>query len=95
MTKLVIAKHARSDLDEIWFYIAQDSIDAADSVISRLLDKFTLLASQPLIGRERPEIAAGIRSFAVNAYVVFYRYADGAVEIARVIHGARDIERVI
>lgn len=65
MKRLRIAPQARLDLDEIWLYIAEGSIEAADRVAGELLDKLLLLASQPLIGRERPEIAVGVRSFPI------------------------------
>lgn len=65
MKRLRIAPQARLDLDEIWLYIAEGSIEAADRVAGEPLDKFLLLASQPLIGRERPEIAVGVRSFPI------------------------------
>jgi toxin ParE1/3/4 len=43
------------------------------------------------MGRSRPELAAGVHSFPVARYVVFYRPASAGVEVVRVLHGARDI----
>jgi len=43
-------------------------------------------------GRSLPSIS---RSFAVGSYVVFYRLRGDVVEIAAVLHGARDIERIM
>jgi toxin ParE1/3/4 len=55
-----------------------------------------MLAGAPAIGRARLEIGAGIRSFVVNHYVLFYRPLTGTVgiELVRVLHGARDIDAV-
>jgi toxin ParE1/3/4 len=44
-----------------------------------------------LIGRQRPEIASGIRSFAVMSWVIFYRPHDEFIDIVRIVHGARDV----
>jgi plasmid stabilization system protein ParE len=48
-----------------------------------------LLAEQPRMGRLRPEFGEGVRSFAVESYVSYYRH-EGDVLIARVLHGRRD-----
>lgn len=40
MKKCVLSAAAAQDLDAIWEYIAQDSIDAADHWIEKLFDAF-------------------------------------------------------
>ena len=51
-----------------------------------------LVAGQPLLGRLCPELAPNLRSFPVGNYVIFYRPIDNGIEVARVLHGARDID---
>ena len=92
MNKYSLDEQAEQDLDEIWLTIAEDSPNAADRMIDRLTDSFVLLAGQPLIGRERPELALNLRSFPVSSYVIFYRPITNGVGIARVLHGSRDID---
>ena len=82
---------ARVDLVSIHKYVARDNRVAADRLIHELKQKFHLLASQPLIGEERPELAANLRSLSAGNYVVFYRPVRNGIEVARVIHAARDI----
>lgn len=82
---------AKADLVSIHKYIAQDNRPAADRVIDKLRETFRALAAHPLMGELRPELAPNLRSFCVGNYVIFYRSARGSVEVARVIHGARDI----
>jgi toxin ParE1/3/4 len=53
-----------------------------------------MLAKYPEAGRERPEIAAGLRSFPIGKYVLFYRPIHDGVEIVRVLHGSRDIDSI-
>ena len=82
---------ADADLDSIWSYIAADSIKAADRLIERFGSVFEMLVQNPLAGRERSELAAGLRSFAVANYVMFYFAQPDGVEIVRVMSGRRDI----
>jgi len=86
-----VSAAARSDLDEIWVYIAEDNPDAADRFICALVSRFPMLASMPEIGRQREELSAHLRSFPVGNYIIFYRPMEGGIEIARVLHGARDL----
>ena len=49
---------------------------------------------KPGIGRARPELRPDLRSFAVGRYVIFYRATREGIEVVRVIHGMRDIDRI-
>jgi len=80
---------AEEDLIETWVYIAQDSLAAADRVIDEFGEKFTLLAQNPKLGRARPDIAAELRYFPVDSYLILYLQIADGVEIVRVVHGAR------
>ncbi|MGD9509607.1 MAG: type II toxin-antitoxin system RelE/ParE family toxin [Geminicoccaceae bacterium] len=94
--RLTLAVPARRDLVEIWSWIAASSSRArADDLPERLRDSFRLLARNPLIGRERPEIREGVRSFAVVPHVIFYEPNRSGVRVLRVIHGARHLERAL
>lgn len=42
-----------------------------------------------MMGRLRPELGSGVRSFVVENYVIYYRHEDDVL-IARVLHGRRD-----
>ena len=90
MSQYRISDAARSDLDEIWFYLAQDNPDAADRFVRVLVAWFPRLAAMPGMGRQREELAQRLRSFPTAHYVIFYRPMENGVEIARVLHGARD-----
>jgi toxin ParE1/3/4 len=94
MPRLLIKPLAEQDLDGIWDYIAIDNSDRAEKVLRTLYSKMGTLAHNPYIGRERKEIEAGLRSFPVGSYVVFYYPLSDGVEVVRVLHGARDIQDV-
>jgi toxin ParE1/3/4 len=81
---------AERDLEEISSYVADGaSAVTADRLIDAIFERFELLVEQPGIGRLRPEFGEGVRSFVVENYVIYYRF-DGALLIARVLHGRRD-----
>ncbi|HEY2117993.1 MAG TPA: type II toxin-antitoxin system RelE/ParE family toxin [Candidatus Acidoferrum sp.] len=94
MSQFHISPRASEDLIEIWNYIADDSVASADAFIDKLYQTIQVLGRQPGSGRHRKELAPGIQSFPFGRYVIFYRAVKSAIEIVRVLHGARDIESV-
>ncbi len=82
---------AQEDLIEIWEYIADDSIDRADAFIDIIDVKLRTLAAQPMMGRARDELMAGLRSFPVGRYMLFYELVTDGIALVRVLHSARDI----
>ncbi len=95
MAQLRISPRATEDLLDIWSYIADDSEANADGFIDKIYETMELLARQPGLGRLRKELVPEIQSFAVGRYVVFYRVVTDAIEVVRVLHGARDIENIL
>ncbi|MGH9604517.1 MAG: type II toxin-antitoxin system RelE/ParE family toxin [Terracidiphilus sp.] len=93
MKKSVLSAGADRDLDEIWEYIAKDSLDAADCWIGKLFDAFAMLASAPGVGHRREDLTAlPLLFWPVGTYVVIYRASKrGRIEIVAVTQGARDI----
>jgi len=95
MTAVRLSAEALADLDDIWFYIARDSVLNADRFIDRLVATMAdTLSAVPLAGRAREELGMGLRSLAFGEYLVFYRVRANNVEIVRVIHGRRDLGAV-
>jgi len=95
MARIVHSPAAEDDLLEIWLGLAANNVSAAENLMDDLDVATRLLATQPLIGKARREFGAGIRSFPVRDYVLVYRPILGGVELVRVVHGARDLERVL
>ncbi len=91
MSKVVLSELAEGDLIDIWAFVAQDDAKAADRLLDQLHEKCQVLAGSPKAGRQRPELDPSIRSFAVGNYVIFYRESANGIEVARVLHGRRDI----
>jgi plasmid stabilization system protein ParE len=92
MNAYVLSEDADLDLDDIWEYIAQDNIDAADRWIAKLFDAFDAIGRSPGIGHKREDLADyRVLFFPVVAYLIVYRVLPPAVEIVAVTQGARDI----
>ena len=91
MPIIVKSPRAKTDLAELWDYIADDSEARADEFIETLDRKFCTLAGQPSIGRPRDELETGVRSFPIGRYVLFCRPISDGIEIVRVLHSARDL----
>jgi toxin ParE1/3/4 len=88
-----LAPGAKSDLDDIWYYIAKESgrPELADRLINTITDRFQILTAHPHIGRSRDDLRPGLRSFPVEEYIIIYRVQDSNVLILHVIHRRRDI----
>ena len=99
MKSLAVSEQAERDLDEHWFYIARDNVPAADRLLLAVEEAFDDIRRQPAIGWAKPfqnPRLRGVRLWPVprfHNYLVFYRDAGECIEILRVLHGARDLER--
>ncbi len=92
MADVKLAKSAETDLQEIWDYISENSIDSANRVINDLLEKFRFLAKNSKIGVTQDRFILNLRKFSHKKYMIFYFEIENGVEIYRVAHSARNIE---
>ncbi len=94
MKRCVFTLLAQADLRDIHDYIAEQDPDAALDYVTRLELACEKLVQMPEAGRKRDKFAPSLRSLPVGRYIIFYRITDEGIEIARVLHGARDIESI-
>lgn len=71
MPRLLKRPEVERDLEEIWWYIAQDSPLSADRLLDRIQENCLALANFPLMGASRNELLEGLRSQPVGSYLVF------------------------
>lgn len=99
--KLVIRAQVYLDLDEIAAYIQKDNPQAAIHFLDNAEATFDSLAQMPGLGSAyvvRRAKFNDLRCFPVTAfknYLVFYDRWDQTVEIVRVLHGARNLARLL
>ncbi len=91
MTIVQYQAAAEADLVEVWLQVADDGgLNQADEYISKLQAICELIASQPDMGLNRPDIAKGVRSFPVDRYVIYYEHYGPTLSVLRVWHTAQD-----
>jgi len=83
---------AFADLDEIWEYIANDNIDAADRVVADIHSTLTLLSGSPQIGHRRPDLTTRPLRFHVarDEYLIAYAPHEKPLCIMAILHGRRN-----
>ncbi len=89
-----ISARAQKELDEIWTYIANRDITAADRMTDQFVMKFEMLARQPLIGESAGHLSPGLRRVFSGNYAIYYEVLTDRVSISRILHGARDTLRI-
>ncbi len=95
MSRFRISQAAEDDLDLIWGHVAADSPDDAAKLMRRLANAFARLAEFPGIGLNNDAVHPGFLRFPVGKYVVYFDVGPDLIEIVRVLHAARDIERIV
>ncbi len=95
MSRHILSDHAKLDLQQIWNYIAEDNIDAADRVRDELRSAMRQLAETPGIGHTRVDVSdRRIRFWSVYSYLIAYVPDSKPLTIVRVVHGARNIKAI-
>jgi plasmid stabilization system protein ParE len=93
MGKVLFSQRAQTDLLEAWLFIAENNLNAADKVVESIEQEANTLATQPKMGRVRPELANNMRSWPTStAYILFYVAGENGITVIRVLHHARDIK---
>lgn len=94
MKRIERRPQAETDLLDVWMYVATEADPSvADSVLDRIDETIKLLARTPEMGRTRPELMEGIRSFPVRRHVIFI--TEETVDVVRVLEGSQDIPTVL
>jgi len=87
---------AKADFRDIAHYISRQSGSAAIArqFVKALRQKCRNLAALPgTMGRDRSELAPGLRSVAYRGYIIFFRYVDDRFQIVNILEGHRYAEK--
>jgi toxin ParE1/3/4 len=95
--RLLVSPRAALDLDEITEYIARDNPARAVSFVAELEAKCRTVADSPKLYPVRADLAPGLRMATHRRYLVLFRDlpTENAVRIERVLHGARNLLRLL
>jgi plasmid stabilization system protein ParE len=92
MSSFIFSPAAQQDLIEIWQYIAEDNLRAADKVIQTIQEKCNLLSQQPNIGHRRTDLTnRPVLFWPVYNYLIVYKSDSTPLEIVRILSGYRNI----
>jgi plasmid stabilization system protein ParE len=81
---------AFADLNDIWEFIAQDSVDDADRVLDEVQKAINMLVRAPLAGHLRPDLSSRpIRFWLVHSYLIAY-VPEQPLLVIGVLHGRRN-----
>jgi toxin ParE1/3/4 len=96
MPRPVITKPARADLKEIVRFVRERSPQGAWSVRDALLKAIDRIGETPGIGHGREDLGdPGFRCWPVGSYLIVYEVGPVRPIILRVLHGARDVGRLL
>jgi toxin ParE1/3/4 len=97
-----ITPQAERDIDNEVVYLATESdVSVGFCFFDAVHATFQALLDMPGMGKVRPvgnPCIADIRQWVVSGfgkYLIFYRIVSDGIEIIRVLHGARDIDRIL
>ena len=96
MKRFELTRQAHADLQNIWDFIAQDSLDAADRVLDEFQHTIARLAAMPGIGRTREDLTTqDVLFWPMYSYLILYRKNSAPLLIVGVLHGRRTLQPIL
>jgi plasmid stabilization system protein ParE len=99
MSVYALTPLAKADIFDIWAYIADASEEAANRVEQAIYDACEFVAEAPMRGHSRPDLTTrSLRFWTLTRYpnyTVVYRPETSPLQVVAVLHGKRDIRRIL
>jgi toxin ParE1/3/4 len=95
--RYLLAPEAAADLVQIWRYIKkQSTVGMADRIESVIRNRIGFLAENPGAGHWRKNLTdQAVKFFPVYSYLIVYRPDTKPLQIVSILHGRRDVEKVL
>ena len=91
MSGFVLHPEALADLDEIWEFIAVDSLEAADRVLDEIREAIHSLVALPRLGHIRADLTSRpLRFHPARDYLIAYTPDEKPLVVVAVLHGRRN-----
>jgi plasmid stabilization system protein ParE len=91
MSGFVLHPGTYADLDEIWEFIAEGSLDAADRVLEEIHEVIRSLASFPHLGHIRADLTSRpVRFHPVRDFLIAYAPEETPLVVLAILHGRRN-----
>ena len=99
MSAYALTPLAKSDIFEIWSYIADGNEDIANRVEEAIYDACAFVAEAPTRGHSRSDLTSRpLRFWTLTRYPnysVVYRPETSPLQVVAVLHGKRNIRRIL
>ena len=96
MTRLEIRAAARRDLEDIRDYsLSEFGLEVAIAYLTGIRAGFARILDHPEIGQQSRDVNPPVRWIAHRRHRIFYRVADGRIEIVRILHRVRDARQAL
>jgi plasmid stabilization system protein ParE len=99
MSVFALTPLAKADIFDIWCYIANHSEGAADRVEQAIFDACALVGQAPARGHSRSDLTPrSLRFWTLTRYpnyTIVYRPETAPLQVVAVIHGRRNIPRIL
>jgi len=93
MAFYLLSESAQQDILSIRDYtLKQWGKTQTGKYLSLLQKRLEWLADNPALGKKRDEVKEGYNSFPEGRHIIFYRNADGGIEVMAIIHQSEDID---
>jgi toxin ParE1/3/4 len=99
VARLSVLPRADRDIDDNFLYIANDRLESAVKFLVAVRSDMSKLRDMPGLGPVwgfKREDLRDVRFWPIGGFrnfLIFYRPTKEGIEVLRVIHGARDVER--
>ena len=97
MESFQLAEDAILDIDAVWlFLLHREGLHTADRVVTELFQSFDLLAEIPNSGHRRRDLTSrDVLFYKVFSYLIIYHPASRPLHILAVLHGKRNVGRIL
>ena len=95
--RYILAPEAARDLVQIWQYLKeQSSLEVANRVETAILERIVFLSQNPDAGHWRKDLTDhAVKFFPVYSYLIVYRPQTTPLEVLAILHGRREVERIL
>ena len=91
MSGFLLHPDAITDIEEIWEFIASDSLNAADKILQEIYEAIQALVSFPHLGHARPDLSSKpLRFQIVRELLIAYAPDQQPLLVVAVLHGRRN-----
>jgi toxin ParE1/3/4 len=95
--RYVLSAEAKQDLDEIRRYLTEQAgARVARQVLAQIRDATVRLSRNPGMGHSREDLTDGsVKFWPIYSYLIVYRPSPRPIGIVRVLHGNRNVAKLL